>query len=192
MRRAPETLSGSASGVLERPGAPASVSVASAVSCVRACVRGVHVLVRRFHVDIYIFACFGSFCLFRQQTHLLSSKELDKITSMQSLHRKILKHCSVSATSSEASQPYSHNSAARLVAGKLPCLEASGRKCCVLGWFVAHGCRAWDRVYFGAKLSSIIYNYITCMVGGYRGSRLPGDTSTSTSRGIPTASATCF
>ena len=182
MRRAPETLSGSASGVLERPGAPASVSVASAVSCVRACVRGVLVLspVPRG----YIF--FGSCCLFRQQTHLFSSKrcavsffaakaivprhqELTKNTSTQSLHRKLPKHWSVSATSSEASQPYSHNSAARLVAGKLPCLEASGRKCCVLGWFVAHGCRAWDRVYFGAKLSSIIYNYITCMVGGFRG-----------------------
>ena len=119
-------------------------------------------------------------------------QELTKNTSIQSLHRKLPKHWSVSATSSEASQPYSHNSAPRLVAGKLPCLEASGRKRCVLGWFVAHGCRAWDRVYFGAKLSSIIYNYITCMVGGYRGSRLPGDTSTSTSRGNPTTSATCF
>jgi len=97
--------------------------------CVRACVG--FSFCRRFHVDIYIFACFGSFCLFRQQTHLFSSKELDKNTSMQSLHRKLLKHSSVSATSSEASQPYSHNSAGQIGGGEAAVLEASGRKRCV-------------------------------------------------------------
>ena len=56
---------------------------------------------------------------------------IDEITSMQSLHRKILKHCSVSATSSEASQPYSHNSAGQIGGGEAAVLEASGRKRCV-------------------------------------------------------------
>ena len=102
------------------------------------------------------------------------------------------KHPESPPQASQALERFRHNSAGQIGGGEAAVLEASGRKRCVLGWFVAHGCRAWDRVYFGAKLSSIIYNYITCMVGGYRGSRLPGDTSTSTSRGIPTASATCF
>ena len=49
----------------------------------------------------------------------------------RSLHRKILKHWSVSATSSEASQPYSHNSAGQIGGGEAAVLEASGRKRCV-------------------------------------------------------------
>ena len=94
--------------------------------CVRACV-GFSFLSPVPRGDIF----FGSCCLFRQQTHLFSSKELDKNTSMQSLHRKLLKHWSVSATSSEASQPYSHNSAGQIGGGEAAVLEASGRKRCV-------------------------------------------------------------
>ena len=56
---------------------------------------------------------------------------IDKNTDIQSLHRKLLKHWSVSATSSEASQPYSHNSAGQIGGGEAAVLEASGRKRCV-------------------------------------------------------------
>ena len=146
LRRITEStvLSGSASGVLERPGAPASVSVASAVSCVRACVRGVLVLVAgstwiyMFRLLLLVSATNPSFfveamCGFFLccEGYCSAPPRIDENTSMQSLHRKLLKHWSVSATSSEASQPYSHNSAGQIGGGEAAVLEASGRKRCV-------------------------------------------------------------
>ena len=81
------------------------------------------------HPSFFVEAMCGFF--FRREGIVPRHKELNKNTSIQSLHRKILKHWSVSATSSEASQPYSHNSAGQIGGGEAAVLEASGRKRCV-------------------------------------------------------------
>ena len=119
-------------------------------------------------------------------------QELTKNTSIQSLHRKLPKHWSVSATSLEASQPYSHNSAGQIGGGEAAVLEASGRKRCVSRVVCGTPLPCLGSCLFRCKI--VIYNIqLYNMYGrGLSGCRLPGDTSTSTSRGIPTASATCF